>query len=224
MQMNFIKVAPLVGAWIEICYGVNWNVEKVSLLLQERGLKQFNRLIDGAKSRVAPLVGAWIEISYLDQFYNWIMVAPLVGAWIEILPASPIFAIVASLLLQERGLKSSSAPGDRSTVDVAPLVGAWIEIIFIPYSIFCFHVAPLVGAWIEIPRFAHDLPSAVKVAPLVGAWIEISKRNRVHWENAVAPLVGAWIEIKTTSVLNTLVFVAPLVGAWIEITALDHLH
>ena len=62
------------------------------------------------------------------------------------------------------------------------------------------------------------------VAPLVGAWIEISKRNRVHWENAVAPLVGAWIEIKTTSVLNTLVFVAPLVGAWIEITALDHLH
>ena len=115
-------------------------------------------------------------------------------------------------------MKSSSAPGDRSTVDVAPLVGAWIEIIFIPYSIFCFHVAPLVGAWIEIPRFAHDLPSAVKVAPLVGAWIEISKRNRVHWENAVAPLVGAWIEIKTTSVLNTLVFVAPLVGAWIEIT------
>ena len=100
-------------------------------------------------------------------------------------------------------MKSSSAPGDRSTVDVAPLVGAWIEIIFIPYSIFCFHVAPLVGAWIEIPRFAHDLPSAVKVAPLVGAWIEISKRNRVHWENAVAPLVGAWIEISSAFGFST---------------------
>ena len=36
-------VAPRVGAWIEICYGIGWNENKI----------------------VAPRVGAWIEISFV---------------------------------------------------------------------------------------------------------------------------------------------------------------
>ena len=57
-----MKVAPLVGAWIEI-------------LKRHRKSKQ---------RFVAPLVGAWIEIlpSFSIEWYK--NVAPLVGAWIEI--------------------------------------------------------------------------------------------------------------------------------------------
>ena len=55
-------VAPLVGAWIEIC-----NIfYHVTLLL------------------VAPLVGAWIEILLFGVYPSTLSVAPLVGAWIEI--------------------------------------------------------------------------------------------------------------------------------------------
>ena len=57
------KVAPLVGAWIEI---------KESISTQNTAC-------------VAPLVGAWIEIIYRQQQeYHMHYVAPLVGAWIEI--------------------------------------------------------------------------------------------------------------------------------------------
>ena len=48
MQMNFIKVAPLVGAWIESRLGFAVGV---------------------SVGRVAPLVGAWIE-SRLGTSYN----------------------------------------------------------------------------------------------------------------------------------------------------------
>ena len=55
-------VAPLVGAWIEICF------------LSFSHLPVF----------VAPLVGAWIEIHIDMLSIPLILVAPLVGAWIEI--------------------------------------------------------------------------------------------------------------------------------------------
>ena len=77
-------VAPLVGAWIEICVGIGNSVSVM----------------------VAPLVGAWIEISTIFKYTrcplslpSWerglkcklrkddfmpVYVAPLVGAWIEI--------------------------------------------------------------------------------------------------------------------------------------------
>ena len=58
-----LKVAPLVGAWIEIFVS-----QKLS-----------------AKARVAPLVGAWIEILNSKRISEIFKVAPLVGAWIEIL-------------------------------------------------------------------------------------------------------------------------------------------
>ena len=57
-----IKVAPLVGAWIEI------QMQKLSVEVLE----------------VAPLVGAWIEIEPLLRCSIHKEVAPLVGAWIEI--------------------------------------------------------------------------------------------------------------------------------------------
>ena len=57
-----IKVAPLVGAWIEI------QMQKLSVEVLE----------------VAPLVGAWIEILEAAVRCCIVTVAPLVGAWIEI--------------------------------------------------------------------------------------------------------------------------------------------
>ena len=56
------KVAPLVGAWIEI--HTNPSPRKNTV--------------------VAPLVGAWIEIFTAGFFMTTRNVAPLVGAWIEI--------------------------------------------------------------------------------------------------------------------------------------------
>ena len=58
------RVAPLVGAWIEI-------------------MKETK---DTLKSQVAPLVGAWIEIVHAFCHCAITLVAPLVGARIEIYP------------------------------------------------------------------------------------------------------------------------------------------
>ena len=57
------RVAPLVGAWIEIA----------------------SDMISRCCSFVAPLVGAWIEINTVAKLTKNENVAPLVGAWIEIL-------------------------------------------------------------------------------------------------------------------------------------------
>ena len=57
-----LKVAPHVGAWIEINASFT---TKTSL-------------------DVAPHVGAWIEINWLSSVSAVIDVAPHVGAWIEI--------------------------------------------------------------------------------------------------------------------------------------------
>ena len=72
-----IKVAPLVGAWIEIINGI----------------------LKGGYIIVAPLVGAWIEITALIK-ERWITkVAPLVGAWIEIMVPGERRSFELSLLL-----------------------------------------------------------------------------------------------------------------------------
>ena len=63
------SVAPLVGAWIEIC----------------------NYLFYPYQMMVAPLVGAWIEIIRAKAGWLEKIVAPLVGAWIEI----PYFCTMA---------------------------------------------------------------------------------------------------------------------------------
>ena len=72
LPFSFARVAPLVGAWIEIP-----TVTKVDVSLA-----------------VAPLVGAWIEISLPAPAENSrSAVAPLVGAWIEI----PVYGRTAKI-------------------------------------------------------------------------------------------------------------------------------
>ncbi len=57
-----LDVAPLVGAWIEICYLLKIRISIASLLSWERGLKSYSKHCIGCITKVAPLVGAWIEI------------------------------------------------------------------------------------------------------------------------------------------------------------------
>ena len=78
-----LKVAPLVGAWIEMPLVLCINIIY----------------------KVAPLVGAWIEIPNNVWLINAPIVAPLVGAWIEIVIYGRCLLIMMSLPLWERGLK-----------------------------------------------------------------------------------------------------------------------
>ena len=55
-------VAPLVGAWIEISAFWTLSFASSSLLSWERGLKYECRLYEYCTAEVAPLVGAWIEM------------------------------------------------------------------------------------------------------------------------------------------------------------------
>ena len=100
------RVAPLVGAWIEIHIPSPKICQVWSLPSWERGLKFSSRTQTPLASVVAPLVGAWIEIARTIWEPRVPIVAPLVGAWIEMQHSS------------ERHLLEY----------VAPLVGAWIEI------------------------------------------------------------------------------------------------
>ena len=59
-------VAPLVGAWIEICLTHKVKRSLVSLPSWERGLKYLKKLPVVGSDHVAPLVGAWIEITECD--------------------------------------------------------------------------------------------------------------------------------------------------------------
>ena len=78
------SVAPLAGAWIEICF-IRASV---------------------VSSSVAPLAGAWIEINISCDQVRKPMVAPLAGAWIEMQILRRPQRHRPSLPLRERGLKS----------------------------------------------------------------------------------------------------------------------
>ena len=77
-------VAPLVGAWIEIPLCCLQKAGMESLPSWERGLKSAISIPPSNFRAVAPLVGAWIEISMTAIWPTRRSVAPLVGAWIEI--------------------------------------------------------------------------------------------------------------------------------------------
>ena len=77
------RVAPPVGAWIEI-----------------RDSEHYCRC-----DSVAPPVGAWIEIILIGDLAKMICVAPPVGAWIEIRINIKKKVGSESLPLWERGLK-----------------------------------------------------------------------------------------------------------------------
>ena len=100
------KVAPLVGAWIEIVLhsckrcGSGWVAPLVGAWIEIHLLKCCKRRLC-----VAPLVGAWIEIQVGTCVAIVVIVAPLVGAWIEI-PKRLLGKIPKmSLPSWERGLK-----------------------------------------------------------------------------------------------------------------------
>ena len=68
------RVAPFVGAWIEILRLMLFPVVPVqSLRSSERGLKLTLSVRDNSCSIVAPFVGAWIEI----RRYNSAFIVPL---------------------------------------------------------------------------------------------------------------------------------------------------
>ena len=120
-------VAPLVGAWIEICVWLPFKVPAVSLPLWERGLKsgvqsawsgrfvslplwerglKYASAVYRQGKNVAPLVGAWIEIMRSQKMWYLLIVAPLVGAWIEMNFQQIVsITVFMSLPLWERGLK-----------------------------------------------------------------------------------------------------------------------
>ena len=100
------KVAPFVGAWIEI-------IVKIS---------------STSSSVVAPFVGAWIEMFYQRSVLSVYIVAPFVGAWIEIQLIAKKLPPIKSHPLWVRGLKSFAFPPLITKHQVAPFVGAWIEI------------------------------------------------------------------------------------------------
>ena len=58
------------------------------------------------------------------------VVAPYAGAWIEILDPVTYGQLLASLLMQERGLKSYRGQLHSGGTMVAPYAGAWIEILY----------------------------------------------------------------------------------------------
>ena len=78
-----IAVAPLAGAWIEICFPPPAS----------------------SAPPVAPLAGAWIEIEDSPPSRYQIYVAPLAGAWIEMPCLLACYIQYLSLPSRERGLK-----------------------------------------------------------------------------------------------------------------------
>ena len=166
------RVAPLVGAWIEM----------------------LNNCFVNSCNNVAPLVGAWIEMVIYDEAKKDFAVAPLVGAWIEIeikyyliraersrssrgsvdwnlFPQVFISWHNTSLLSWERGLKSCRPPGHPIR---APSLLSWERGLKYGFIIKCTGLICRSSRgsvdWNSffMPQFRHK-----EVAPLVGAWIEI---------------------------------------------------
>ena len=72
-----MKVAPLVGAWIEISIERHSTTRLASLPLWERGLKSCTINASCLAKLVAPLVGAWIEIDTLHRVSRSVRSLPL---------------------------------------------------------------------------------------------------------------------------------------------------
>ena len=103
---QFVRVAPRMGAWIEIFVEYEHRHRKVkSLPAWGRGLKSNLYDIKIDSDIVAPRMGAWIEIFYCLINYTIYVVAPRMGAWIEIHCHYWCSHVVWSLPAWGRGLK-----------------------------------------------------------------------------------------------------------------------
>ena len=84
-QYPVAKVAPLVGAWIEIRKELQEMRKEIVAPLVGAWIEMGPMAwMPSAWAAVAPLVGAWIEIFLIGLYRGSWPVAPLVGAWIEI--------------------------------------------------------------------------------------------------------------------------------------------
>ena len=101
------RVAPLVGAWIEI----------------------LSMRIDTNQETVAPLVGAWIEIQKTQKQMQRRLSLLSWERGLKYGKSVEKLFVYESLLSWERGLKSKTGFNRDICQEVAPLVGAWIEIL-----------------------------------------------------------------------------------------------
>ena len=189
------RVAPLVGAWIEILMEVVSTVMTTVAPLVGAWIEILELFATACGFLVAPLVGAWIEIQLIHFWVTERIVAPLVGAWIEINKAGRYVSFAMSLLSWERGLKYISVldkwywnqrRSSRGSVDWN-IFQCWTNDIEISRSS---------RGSVDWNKWCISSCTRRTVAPLVGAWIEIgSGKAGGARGNTVAPLVGAWIEI-----------------------------
>ena len=82
--MNYLIVAPLTGAWIEIPgISVAW-VDSLSLPSRERGLKSKVYGYRFCRYQSLPSRERGLKLLHLERLRKQSLVAPLTGAWIEI--------------------------------------------------------------------------------------------------------------------------------------------
>ena len=79
-----VRVAPLVGAWIEIGFYGRDLPDLKSLPLWERGLKYLYRIQANILIGSLPLWERGLKFMRIWFLLPAMLVAPLVGAWIEI--------------------------------------------------------------------------------------------------------------------------------------------
>ena len=126
---NFLNVAPLAGAWIEIT-------------VKRALIKSLN---------VAPLAGAWIEIlGAYTACENQYKSHPSRVRGLKLLTCQSRPYCNLSHPSRVRGLKLFYLYFLMGISGVAPLAGAWIEIRITVLKKEVKYVAPLAGAWIEI--------------------------------------------------------------------------
>ena len=78
-----VEVAPLVGAWIEICIPRCSTYSAQSLPSWERGLKWYDSHRNCGCSRSLPSWERGLKCYFFGLVPVQYLVAPLVGAWIE---------------------------------------------------------------------------------------------------------------------------------------------
>ena len=128
------EVAPRTGAWVAIGEWGYW--QKLDM--------------------VAPRTGAWVAINRDVWRSLSSCVAPRTGAWVAIVHSHKLAEhLIASLLVQERGLQFGMRRSSCSLLLVAPRTGAWVAIVSSHFlSAFC-PVAPRTGAWVAIFPLVH---------------------------------------------------------------------
>ena len=169
------KVAPLAGAWVEICH-----VRNVRLM-----------------PLVAPLAGAWVEIvSAAGRGYKEI-VAPLAGAWVEIAwKELTEKAEQLSLPSRERGLKLDLIELEPTEALSLPSRERGLK--------FLLPEAPL-SRWLSLPSRERGLKSVISNGNYIDPKSLPSRERGLKygmavislWIDPVAPLAGAWVEISS---------------------------